>query len=218
MSELNGRGFTILRGPFAAGDLTRISEEYDRAYTRSLPSSIKIGSRSTRFPLYAGRDPFRRIYRHGPLLDVVSARIGKHFKLSSFFARTLHAHTDAPPLHQDIKSGDDGDPLIGFLFMVDPFTCENGATRFVPGSHRSAMPPVGGEEQACGPRGSMVIFDGLVWHEHGANVTDRPRRCIQGYFIRREHASARRWSEEMSAGELSSLGSGERALLAIDDL
>ena len=38
---------------------------------------------------------------------------------------------------------------------------------------------------ACGPAGSMILYNGSVWHGHGANPTDRPRRSIQGAYIRR---------------------------------
>ena len=59
------------------------------------------------------------------------------------------------------------------------FGDDNGATRFVPGSHLwSAVPPdllgdlkadYPGQVLACGPAGSMIIFNGSVWHGHTAN-------------------------------------------------
>src|SRR5438876_6213241 len=38
---------------------------------------------------------------------------------------------------------------------------------------------------ACGPPGSLIIYNGSVWHGHGANKTSRSRRSIQGAYIRR---------------------------------
>jgi ectoine hydroxylase-related dioxygenase (phytanoyl-CoA dioxygenase family) len=80
--------------------------------------------------------------------------------------------------------------------MVDAFTAENGATRFVPGTHLQSREP--GEvmnnpmddhsEQvlACGSVGSIVIFDASVWHGYTANTSNTPRRSIAAHFVPRE--------------------------------
>lgn len=216
MNSLIDQGFVVLPGPFSSGELSSISEDFEQTLAGTSGDLIKYGSRSTRFALSPVAKPFCKIYLHPPLLKVVSDRIGAAFKLSSFFGRVLRPDTDAPPLHQDIKPGQDGDPLIGFILMVDAFTAENGATRFAPGSHRSAS-PARDEQQICGARGAMIVFDGLTWHEHGANATHLPRRCVQGYFIRSDHTAARRWSDELTGVEVASLGRDAQELLAIDN-
>ena len=88
---------------------------------------------------------------------------------------------------------------VGFIFMVDEFRGDNGATRFVPGSHLWSTIPgdlmsdptadFEGQVQACGAAGSMIVYNGSVWHGHAANSTDKPRRSIQGAYIRREAPS-----------------------------
>jgi ectoine hydroxylase-related dioxygenase (phytanoyl-CoA dioxygenase family) len=109
-------------------------------------------------------------------------------------ARTLNPHSPAQGLHADFPR-DDSDlaagawPMVGFIFMVDAFTTENGATLFVPGSQRwtsDARRDHPNQTPACGPAGSMIVFNGSAWHGHGANTTDRPRRSLQGAFIRRD--------------------------------
>ncbi len=81
--------------------------------------------------------------------------------------------------------------MLGFIVMIDEFRDENGATRFLPGSHRSAIDASGQPQAAehllaaCGPAGSVIVYNGSVLHGHGANMTDRPRRSIQGAYIRR---------------------------------
>jgi Phytanoyl-CoA dioxygenase (PhyH) len=65
--------------------------------------------------------------------------------------------------------------------MVDEFRYENGATRFVPRSHLWPEVPndliqgptvdYQGQVSACGPAGSVIIYNGSVWHGHGPNVT-----------------------------------------------
>jgi ectoine hydroxylase-related dioxygenase (phytanoyl-CoA dioxygenase family) len=80
--------------------------------------------------------------------------------------------------------------------MVDAFDAENGATRFVPGSHLQSREPSevmnnpqdAHDEQvlACGPAGSIIIFNASVWHSCGANRSAKPRRSIQAHFVPRD--------------------------------
>jgi ectoine hydroxylase-related dioxygenase (phytanoyl-CoA dioxygenase family) len=86
---------------------------------------------------------------------------------------------------------------LSFILMVDAFVPENGATRFAPGSHRE--PPGRLEIPACGSAGSLIAYNGSVLHEHGANLTDRPRRSIQGAFIRRTLPAATDWTARVRA-------------------
>jgi ectoine hydroxylase-related dioxygenase (phytanoyl-CoA dioxygenase family) len=74
----------------------------------------------------------------------------------------------ADPPHQDVAPGADGYPLVGFIFMVDEFRFENGATRFIAGSQKGPQPSADAVAcDACGQAGSMLIFDGTAWHGHG---------------------------------------------------
>ena len=49
-----------------------------------------------------------------------------------------------------------------------------------------------GQVSACGPPGSVVIYNGSMWHAHGANQTSEPRRSIQGAYIHRLGRKAQR--------------------------
>jgi ectoine hydroxylase-related dioxygenase (phytanoyl-CoA dioxygenase family) len=61
------------------------------------------------------------------------------------------------------------------------------ATRFVPGSHRQDAIDAHEEQVlACGPAGSIILFNGSVWHGHTANRSAQRRRSVQGAFIPRE--------------------------------
>jgi ectoine hydroxylase-related dioxygenase (phytanoyl-CoA dioxygenase family) len=86
-----------------------------------------------------------------------------------------------------VAPGRDGWPLVGFIFMIDPFSIENGATRFLPASAGLASLPETPTQarlcHACGPAGALSLFDGSVWHGHGANTTGRWRRSVQGALI-----------------------------------
>jgi ectoine hydroxylase-related dioxygenase (phytanoyl-CoA dioxygenase family) len=64
------------------------------------------------------------------------------------------------------------------MWALDDFTEDNGATRFIPGSHRWVDGRPDGDEEmvhAVMPAGSVLFYLGKLWHGGGANRTDRPR-------------------------------------------
>ena len=102
----------------------------------------------------------------------------------------------AQELHVDVQRDSADWPLVGFILMVDEFRPDNGATRFVPGSHlwpgtpEDVMPDRravhDGQLLPCGPAGSLLIFNRSAWHGHTTNTSDMPRRSLQGAFIPRD--------------------------------
>jgi ectoine hydroxylase-related dioxygenase (phytanoyl-CoA dioxygenase family) len=68
------------------------------------------------------------------------------------------------------------------MWALTDFTAENGATRLVPGSHRAdSSPELGAHHASIAAemrRGSVLVFDGSLWHGGGANQTDRRRLGI----------------------------------------
>jgi hypothetical protein len=197
--QLDDIGFVVLPGPVVPGGPARLAEAYDRAVAEADPADVSIRS-STRVHDFVNRGPeFDGLYIYRPFLAACCRMIGRPFKLSTMLARTLEPGTPAQPLHVDVKRNADGWPLVGFIVMVDVFHAGNGATRFVPGSHRwpcepnESQVPAGtcdGEVLACGPAGSVILFNGSVWHGYTANRSTRRRRSIQGAFIPREARAA----------------------------
>jgi phytanoyl-CoA dioxygenase PhyH len=193
--RLRDDGFVVMPGPTMPGGPERLSEAYDRAVATADPADVSIRS-STRVNDFVNRGPeFDGIYIYGPLLAACSQIIGGPFKLSGTRSRTLEPGAPIEALHVDVKHRADGWPLVGFIWMVDEFDAENGATRFVPGSHLQPREPAevlasltaahAHEVLACGPAGSMIIFNASVWHSHTANRSARRRRSVQGHFVPR---------------------------------
>src|SRR5262245_20778490 len=194
--QLSDLGFVVLPGPAIPGSVASLSDAYDRAVSTADPADLSVRS-STRVHDFVNRGPeFDGIYLHGPVLAACRQIIGRPFKLSTMHARTLEPGAPTQPLHVDVQRGADGWPLVGFILMVDAFHAENGATRFVPGSHWLSHEPAELRNDAtdtyehgtlaCGPAGSIIIYNGSVWHGHAANRSPGRRRSIQGAFVPRE--------------------------------
>jgi hypothetical protein len=191
LDELLEVGFTIIPGPVPHDDLPRLQAAYDLAVASAESSDIHIGSTSTRVSDLVNRGPaFDDIYIYPPLIEACRLVIDQPFRLSAMHARTLHPGAKAQPMHVDFAADDRGWPMVGFILMVDDFREENGATRFVPGSHKwrdkdPVQAKAAGEVAAVGPAGWIIVYNGSILHEHGTNSSLSPRRSIQGAFIRR---------------------------------
>jgi ectoine hydroxylase-related dioxygenase (phytanoyl-CoA dioxygenase family) len=146
--------------------------------------------------------------------------IGAAFKLSTMHSRAVNPRSQAQALHvdfareeQDVERG--AWPMLGFILMIDDFRLDNGATRFVTGSHLRGHAPAGAPTvAACGPAGSVIVYNGAVWHGYGANATGQPRRSIQGAYIRRD-AQGFPLAERMLPETLGRMPPLARYLLAV---
>ena len=135
--SLRDNGFAVIRCAFGPEEVPRISATYDRVVSFATAEDKRIGSSTTRVGGFA--DPEHRLdalYTYQPLLEACRYIIGEPFKLSSLHARTLHPNAAAQRFHVDFKPGEDRFPLAGFILMVDDFRDDNGATGFIPGSHK----------------------------------------------------------------------------------
>lgn len=116
--------------------------------------------------------------------------------------------------------------MVGLILMVDAFRADNGATRFVPGSHRwTETPdeaiadrdaPYPGELLACGPAGSVILFDASTWHGHTANASHAPRRSLQATFIPRDGRPATNFAARMRPETLARIDSIARYVIGLD--
>lgn len=114
-----------------------------------------------------------------PVLRSVAAQLMKApIALRYFVSRTLHPGASPQPLHIDCDPG--ASALLGFIYMLDDFTAENGATQFLAGSHRGV--PASSTMLAMAPAGSLIMYDRAVLHGFTANVSKTDRRSIQGGF------------------------------------
>lgn len=126
--------------------------------------------------------PFERVPIHGKVLPIVEGVLDTGCLISSLSSISIGPEETAQPIHADdmvIPLEKPHAPIVcNSMWALTDFTTANGATRLVPGSHRKPNPEYGGDYETFAAemaRGSVLIWDGALWHGGGANTTDRRR-------------------------------------------
>jgi len=147
------------------------------------------------------KDPmFHIVLRQPRVLAAVAHVIQDAFKFSSLNSRATRPGEGQQHLHLDLDDTEGLTPGRYYgcnsIWVLDDFTAENGATRVVPGSHRSGKWPR--EEMAdvtaphpreiklTAPAGTVLIVNAHTWHGGTRNGADRPRHAMHGYFCQRD--------------------------------
>ena len=175
---------------------------------------------------------FRRLLCHPAVLDVVGTVLGPRIRISMLNARDALPHSTATqPLHTDADHGAKADAqgylVCTAIWMLDPFTRENGATRLVPGTHLSTSLPKESMADVYGPHpaevyvtgaaGDVFIFNGHCWHAGRANTTDGTRRAILAHYARADQPQRLNQREALPAEVQAALSPLEREILGVDD-
>ena len=138
---------------------------------------------------------FRDILEHELPLQFTKELLGPQTLNESYLVHSYGANVTRPGsaqqgIHRD-RSG--AVPLVAgaaqtrFIWCLDDFVEENGATRVVPGSHRDTEPQSWTVQYesvpAEAPAGSVLIYTDLLLHGTGANVSSNLERAgvIIGY-------------------------------------
>jgi ectoine hydroxylase-related dioxygenase (phytanoyl-CoA dioxygenase family) len=139
---------------------------------------------------------FEPCFTDSRVLACIAHVLGE-FKLSSLNSRAARPGQGHQGLHADWGGPvpADGYQVCNSIWLLDDFTAVNGATRVVPGSHRSGTAPRlaipdpfavhPDEVQITGRAGTVIIVNSHLWHGGTQNRSDRPRRALHSYFTRR---------------------------------
>jgi ectoine hydroxylase-related dioxygenase (phytanoyl-CoA dioxygenase family) len=163
-----------------ADDLLRLERELGVVPAQN----IFEGTRTTRIYNLLARGPlYQRIPVHASVLPVVERVLDRGCLVSSLSSVAIGPDETAQPLHADDQTIPLPRPhvpiIANSMWAITDFTEDNGATRIIPGSHlRDHHPPLGPDHEsipAVMKRGSVMIYNGSLWHGGGANRT-RERR------------------------------------------
>lgn len=137
---------------------------------------------------------FDKFYTHPKVLAAIEAVLGNSYKLSSLNYRAAKPGHGLQNLHVDYGNTvpEGSYKVCNTLWLLDDFTENNGATRIVPGTHKSKLLPHevikdtslphADEILIQAPVGSVFIFNSHVWHGGTTNRTENYRRSIHSYF------------------------------------
>jgi hypothetical protein len=137
---------------------------------------------------------FDIFYTHPRLLAGIAHVLGPLIKLSSLNYRAAKPGMGLQKLHVDWQEAVEPGhyKVCNSIWLLDNFSKENGATRIVPGTHRSGKLPqnVLQDPEAShpdeviieAPAGSVFIFNSHAWHGGTNNRTEKIRRSIHSYF------------------------------------
>ena len=188
LARMNSDGFTIVEGVFDAAladellaDLARLERELDEG-TGKNPFE---GFKTTRiYNLLARGKLYEAIPVHEDVLPIVEGVLDRAPLVSSLSSIAIGSDETPQPIHADdmlIPLPKPHVPLVcNTMWALTDFTEANGATRLLPGTHASSENPelgrtYDGAIAAAMPRGSVLVFNGSIWHGGGANTT-RERR------------------------------------------
>jgi ectoine hydroxylase-related dioxygenase (phytanoyl-CoA dioxygenase family) len=129
--------------------------------------------------------PFAEVPVHAHVLPIVEQVLDAGCLISSLSSIAIDPGEVAQPIHADdmvIPLAKPHIPIVcNSMWALTDFTDANGATRLVPGSHVKDNPVYGGSYETIAAdmkKGSVLIWDGALWHGGGANRTDTRRMGI----------------------------------------
>jgi ectoine hydroxylase-related dioxygenase (phytanoyl-CoA dioxygenase family) len=180
-------GYTIVPGVLTADEADVIIAELDRL-ERDLgivPSpNLFEGAKTVRiYNLLVHGPLFEAIPLHERVLPIVERVLDPGCLISSLSSIAIGPGEVPQPIHADdqlIPIPKPHPPVVcNSMWALTDFTDANGATRIIPGSHlRDRSPGFGKDYETIAaemPKGSVMVYDGAMWHGGGANRTDARR-------------------------------------------
>jgi ectoine hydroxylase-related dioxygenase (phytanoyl-CoA dioxygenase family) len=197
-AQLREDGFCIVPSVLSADALARARAALDRAAEALGPAKHdnRIDPNDANIRVYnlPAVDPvFIELLRHPAATAAVEAVLGPHALVSNFTANIALPGSGSMNLHSDQALVVPPPWLqpwaMNIIWCLDDVYEANGATRYLPGSHRyrtfEEVPPDAMDKTRAfeAPAGSFVAMEGRVWHTSGRNVTaDARRRMLFAYY------------------------------------
>ena len=166
---------------------------------------------------------FEGVLTHPKILAAVHHVLRKEFRVGQIGGRDPLPGYGQQGLHADWTTRSKGEPfrIVTTIWLLDDFTSENGATRVVPGTHHLLHPPPKSfsnpasrhpdEKVIVAGAGSVLVFNGHLWHSGTTNRSKRSRRVVQCIFVGRDELRFSR----LQVKEPERLSPAVRFLLAV---
>jgi len=203
-NQLIDEGFCIVPDVLSAGELCQVNsvieftiEESRRRGIATYTEFMDPNDRNVRLYTLPEFDQiFIELLRRPVALGYVRELLGDNYIVSSFTgnialpgSRSMNWHSDQsltiPPPWTDPWT-------MNIIWCLDDVHEGNGATRYVPGSHRYRMFNDLPRDLSAASKpfeasaGSIIAMDGRMWHTSGANVTADERRALLFAFYTKD--------------------------------
>ena len=204
-SALDRDGYVVFPEVIDSGLLGRLRTAFEEAANHSQKPGKESGTRHIN-DLVNGDPVFESVYTHPTILAAVHHVLRCPFRLSQIGGRDPLPGFGQQGLHADWFVRTKGEPfrIVTTISLLDDFTADNGATRLVPGTHQLltqppkslAAPASRHPEQkiVVARAGSVLAFNGHLWHSGTRNDTRLPRRVLQLSYVGRGEIRSSRLS------------------------
>jgi ectoine hydroxylase-related dioxygenase (phytanoyl-CoA dioxygenase family) len=182
--RLTDDGYVAVAGMMTPDGVRSAHADLDRLLraTRTGRNSFEGFATQRIYALFAKTRVFDAVATHPLLLGVLDQVLG-HYQLSAPVGICIGPGEKAQALHRDDAIYPVPEPhpplVVNTMWPLDEFSEQNGATRFIPASHRwePGRQPSPGDpvEIAVMSPGSVLFYLGSLWHGGGANQTLQPR-------------------------------------------
>ncbi len=187
--QLASEGYTIIEDAADSGFVARLRN----TILSSVPTDA-AGRGSDMAVL--GKDPvYAEAILNAKVMALAEFSVGRGNLIGSLIPTIRVKGDPALDLHADQAMFPEPLPAHNMMFtacwVTDPFTLEGGATRVVPGTNRHLRHPTEAEiaddtgaiATECAP-GSVVVWDGRVWHGNYARTLDGERVVLHATYYR----------------------------------
>lgn len=232
--QLREEGFCVVPGALSPDPLARARQALDRAVERSREQGVPTHT-ATMDPNAANvrvynlpeHDPvFVELLRAPRAQEAIGWLLGSHVLVSNFTANIALPGSGSMRVHSDqalvIPEPWTAPWAMNIIWCLDDVRADNGATLYLPGSHRyqtfAEVPaePLGLMKPMEAPAGSFIAMDGRLWHTSGANVTaDQQRRQMFAYYSMDFIRQQMNWEAALSPGTKESLDDDARRMLGL---
>ena len=196
VAQVLERGFSVVSSFLDTAQLELLREGLGPIFALTGNRTVDGGKRgwpgiqTVHIPnLYAKTRAIDEVSIDPVLVSIVEGVLGQSFQMSVAVAMAPGPGCDKQGLHQDDSHYPIPRPhaplVANTLIALDDFTIENGATMLVPGSHKwkRKLDPQEPVTRAEMKAGSLLVWDGAVWHGGGANLTkSEVRRSVNLNF------------------------------------
>ncbi len=202
--EIRIRGYTVVPAVLDAGEIVAARAALDEVFAREAAIAEarrwKTAMYRVAYLLPQKHAFFRELPLNPRVLPLMRRLLGDDCVINSLNGLTMVAGGETQRLHKDSLSLPGHVLYINALHTLDDFTIANGCTRLIPGSQdrplRADRPALTNTDESWidryeseaiaveAPAGSLIAYNGGLWHAGSRNTTDQPRRALHLFYSR----------------------------------